>query len=100
MSVVLELGEYVVPYLDVTVALTAYGTARLTTAVLLTTVIVDFGTRTARTSAMLPEVVLFAEAEDFLCRNADLLIPDVECLVIVQVYRRIQTVFFQSYNLS
>ena len=83
MAIVLELGEYVVPYLDVTVALTANGTARLAAAVLLTAVIVDLGTWTARTCAMLPEVVLFAEAEDLLCRNTDLFIPDVKCLVII-----------------
>ena len=83
MAIVLKLGEYVVPYLNVTVALTAYGTARLAAAILLAAVIVDLGTRTARTCAMLPEVILFAEAEDLLSRNTNLLVPDVECLIIV-----------------
>ena len=100
MAIVLKLGEYVVPYLDITVAFTANGTARLAAAVLLTAVIVDLGTWTARTCAMLPEVVLFAEAEDLLCRNTDLFIPDVKCLVIISVNRRIQTVFLQTYDLS
>ena len=83
MAVILELGEYVVPYLDVTVALTAYGTARFAAAILLAAVIVDLGTRTARTCAMLPEVVLFAEAEDLLCRNTNFFVPDVEGLIII-----------------
>ena len=83
MTVVLELGEYVVPYLNVTVALTAHGTARLAAAILLTTVVVNLGTRTARTCAMLPEVILFAEAEDFLRWNTNFLIPDVECFIII-----------------
>ena len=83
MAIVLELGEYVVPYLDVTVAFTSNGTARLAAAVLLTAVIVDLGTWTARTCAMLPEVVLFAEAEDFLRWNTNFLIPDVECFIII-----------------
>ena len=69
VAVVVELGEYVVPYLHVTVALTAYGTARFAAAVFLSAVIVDLRTGTAGTCAMLPEVVLFAEAEDTLRRE-------------------------------
>ena len=34
MAVVLKLGEYVVPYLDIAVAFAAYGTSRLTAAIL------------------------------------------------------------------
>ena len=41
---------------------------------------------------MLPEVVLLAEAEDTLRCNADLLVPDLECLVIVNVDGRIQAI--------
>ena len=37
-----------------------------------------------------PAVVLLAEAEDTLRCNADLLVPDLECLVIVNVDGRIQ----------
>ena len=42
VSIVLKLGKYVVPYFHVTVAVTAYCTARFPAAVLLSTVIVDF----------------------------------------------------------
>ena len=41
ISVILKLGEYIVPYFHVTVAVTAYGTAWLATAIFLSTVIVD-----------------------------------------------------------
>ena len=42
VSIVLKLGKYVVPYFHVTVAVTAYCTARFPAAVFLSTVIVDF----------------------------------------------------------
>ena len=41
---------------------------------------------------MLPEVVLLAEAEDALGRDADLLVPDFERLVIVNIDGRVQAV--------
>ena len=41
---------------------------------------------------MLPEVVLLAEAEDALGRDADLLVPDFERLVIINIDGRIQAV--------
>ena len=41
ISVILKLGKYVVPYFHVTVAVTAYCTARFPAAVFLSTVIVD-----------------------------------------------------------
>ena len=48
---------------------------------------------------MLPEVVLLAKAEDPLCRNTNILIPDLPCLVVLQIDRRIQPVRIQSYYL-
>ncbi len=92
MAVVVELGEYVVPYLHVAVTVAADGAARLAAAVFGTAVVVDLRARAARTGAMLPEVVLLAEAEDTLRCNADLLVPDLECLVIVNVDGRIQAI--------
>ena len=43
MAIVLKLGEYVVPYLDIAVAFAAYGTAGLSATVLLAAVIVNLG---------------------------------------------------------
>ena len=44
MSVVVKLGKYVVPDLNIAVALTAYCTVRLTSAKLLASVVINLGT--------------------------------------------------------
>ena len=86
VSIVLKLSEYVVPYFHVTVAVAAYSTSRFSAAIFLSTVIVDLRTWTARTCAMLPEVIFLTETEDSVCRNSDFFIPDVECFIILQIY--------------
>ena len=100
LAVTLKLGEYVVPYLNVAVALTAYSTIRLTAAVLLTAVIIDLGTGAAGTCSMLPEVVFLAKAEDPFRRNADLLVPDIKSLIVIQINRRIETIRIQPHHLG
>ena len=100
LSVILKLGKYVVPYFHVTVAVTAYCTSRLAAAIFFSTVIVNLGTWTAWTCAVLPEVILFAKFENTLCRNSDLFIPDIESLIILQINRRIKTAGIQTYHLS
>ena len=45
---------------------------------------------------MLPEVILFSETEDTLCRDADLFVPDIKSLIVVKIYRRIQAVGIQT----
>ena len=82
VSVIVELGEYDIPYFHETVSLATHNVLRACT-ILLSAVIVDLRARAARTCAMLPEVVLFAEAEDFLRWNTNFLIPDVECFIII-----------------
>ena len=89
VAVVVKLGKYVVPDLHIAIAVAAYGTARLATAILLASVIIDFRAGAAGTCAVLPEVVLLAKPEDSVCRNADFLIPDIERLVVLQVNGRI-----------
>ena len=86
VSIVLKLSEYVIPYFHVTVAVAAYSTARFSAAIFLSTVIVDLRTWTARTCAMLPEVIFLTETEDSVCRDSDFFIPDVECFIILQIY--------------
>ena len=60
VAVVVELGEHVVPDLDVPVAVAAHGAAGLAAAVLRSTVIVDLGAGAAGAGAVLPEVVRLA----------------------------------------
>ena len=100
VSVILKLGKYVVPYFHVAVAVTAYCTSRLAAAIFFSTVIVNLGTWTAWTCAVLPEVILFAKFKNTLCRNSDLFIPDIESLIILQINRRIKTAGIQTYHLS
>ncbi len=92
LAVVVELGEHDVPDLDIPVAVAPHGAAGLAAAVFLTAVIVDLGAGAARTAAVLPEVILFAEAENALRSDADLVVPDVPGLVIVEIDARIQPV--------
>ena len=82
LAVVVKLGEYHVPDLDISVALAAHRTARLAAAVLLPPVVIDFRTGAAGAGAVLPEVVLLAELEDAPGGDADLLVPDPEGLIV------------------
>ena len=93
VAIVVELGEYVVPYFHITVAVTAYGTTRLAAAILFTAVKINLRARAARTGAMLPEVIFLAKTENAVRRHTDLLVPNLKCLVIVFIDRRVQTIF-------
>ena len=99
VAVVVELGEDDVPDLDVPVAVAADGAAGLAAAVLLAAVIIDLGARAARAGAMLPEVILLAEAENAVGRDADLPVPDLERLVVVLIDGRIQAVLLEAADL-
>ena len=100
LSVILKLGKYVVPYFHVTVAVAANRTARLAAAVFFTTVIVNLRTRSARSCTMLPEIVLFSKTENTVLCDADLIVPDIPRLIVLQIYGRIQAVRIQSDYLS
>ena len=100
VAVVVELGKHVVPDLDVAVAVAAHGAGRLAAAVFFAPVIIDLGTRAAGACPMLPEIILLAEPEDLLLRNADLLIPDLVGLVVVQIDGRIEPVRIQPHHLG
>ena len=100
VAVVVELGEHIVPDLNVAVAIASYGAVRLAAAELLTTVVVDLGAGATGAGAVLPEVVRLAKAEDLFLGDADLLVPDVKGLVIIQIHRGIQTVFLQTHYLG
>ena len=99
MSVVVKLGEHVIPYFDVAVAVASHRAARFAAAVFFPAVIIDLRTGAAGAGTVLPEVVLFAEAENAVRRNADFFIPDPERLVVVLVDGRIQAHGIQSHHL-
>ena len=82
LPVVVELGEHVVPDLNISVALAAHGAPRPAAAVGLPPVVVDLGAGAAGPGAVFPEVVLLAELEDPLCGDAHHLVPDLIGLVV------------------
>ena len=82
VAIIIELREHDVPDLDVAVAVAADGAAGFAAAVLFAAVIINFGAGTARAGAVLPEIVLLAEAEDMALGNADHIAPDGEGLVV------------------
>ena len=100
LAVVVELGEHVVPDLDVAVAVAADGAVGLAAAVLGAAVIVHLGAGAAGAGAVLPEVIGLAEAENALGGDADVLVPDLESLVVIQVDGGIQAVFLQAHHLG
>ena len=100
VAVVIKLGKHIVPDLDIPVAIAAHGASGLTAAVFLTPVIVNLRAGAAGAGAVLPEVILLAEAEYPLLGDADLLIPDVKGLVIALIYRGIQPLLLQPYHLG
>ena len=85
MSVVLKLSENEVPKLNISVALAAYLTIRLSATVLGSSVVINLRARAARTCSVLPEVILLAEANHVALLYAYLLCPDVISLVIIEI---------------
>ena len=92
VAVVVELREYVIPDFHVAVAVTANRAVGLVAAILFAAIVVDLRARAARTRAMLPEVVGLAKAENALSGDADFLVPDFKCLVVINVDGRIETI--------
>ena len=98
MTVIIKLAEYIVPHLNVTVTLAAYGTSGLSAAELLASVIINLRAGAAGAGTVLPEVVLFSKAENTVCRNADFLIPDLKGLVVIYLDGWVQTVRIKTYH--
>ena len=92
LAVIIKLAENIVPDLDIAVAIAADGAVGLAAAVFLAAVIVNLRAGTAGAGAVLPEVILLAEAEDALGGNTDLLVPDLPCLVVIDIDGGIQSV--------
>ncbi|CDC63211.1 uncharacterized protein BN660_01846 [Clostridium sp. CAG:448] len=87
LPVVIELGEHVVPDLHVTVAVATGAAIRLSATVFFAAVKIDFGTGTAGTGTVFPEIIFLPESGDTLGRNADLFGPDSERLFVILVDR-------------
>ena len=85
VAVVIKLGENEVPELNISVAVASDSAGRRTAAVLLAAVEIELRAGTAGACAVLPEVILFAEANHMVGRNTELLCPDVIRLVIVLI---------------
>ena len=100
LSIIIELGENVVPDLHKTVTVAAYSTIRLAATVFLATVVVNLGTRAARTGTVLPEVVGLAQASDSLCRHANFLGPNLKSFLILFINRGIKTLRIHSQDFS
>ena len=100
LPIVVKLGKDVVPDLHIPVAVTAGLAVRAAAAESLPPVIVDLGAGAAGAGAVLPEVVLLAHAVDPILGNPHHIPPNVECLVVLQVDRRIEPVRLQTHPLG
>ena len=92
VAVRIKLGEDQVPDLHIAVAVAADLALGASAAALGAAVKVDLRAGAAGTGAVLPEVVLLAEADDALGRDADLLDPDLGRLVVLLIDRNPQLV--------
>ena len=99
VTIIIKLREYVVPNFHIAVTVTADRTARLAAAILFSTVIINLRTWTTRSGSMLPEIIFFTKTEDTVLVYPDFLIPDIECLIILEINGWIQTVFVETDNL-
>jgi len=95
-AVIFKLGKYIIPDLHITVTVASHSTSFFSASVLLTAVIVYFRTWPAGSCTVLPEIIFLPKTEDPLCRDADLLVPDLKCIVILQINRRIEPVRVKS----
>ena len=99
MAVIIKLGEYVIPYFHISVAVAANGTSGFAAAVFFAAVIINLRAGAAGAGTMLPEVVFLTKAENPFRCNADLVLPDCKRFVVIFINRRIKSVGIQSNNL-
>ena len=88
VAVVVELGEYVVPYLHKSVTVTAGLTIGRSASVLQSAVEVNLRAGAAGTGAMLPEIIRLAKLNNVRLGDAYYVAPDSVCLVVMLVNRR------------
>ncbi len=81
-----ELRKHEVPYFEETLVFPAgihFGIGQV--AVSLAAVVENFGTRSARTFADIPEVIL--QLDDALGRQSDFFVPQLKCFFVFRIYR-------------
>ncbi len=98
MTVIVKLGKDDVPYFHETVAFAAHYILGAV-AVFFAAIVIDLRARAAGTGAVLPEIILFAELIDTLCRNMHVVEPDIVCFLILYIDGRIQTLRIKAYSL-
>ncbi len=102
LSVAVKLREYVVPDFHKTVTVTPHLAVGSAAPVFDASVIVDLRTRSARSGAMLPEVVTLpglrvtVKARDLFSRHSDLIDPYIIGFLILAVNRRVQSLRIKS----
>ncbi len=95
VSISVKLRKYIIPHFYKTIAIASYMAIRFSAAIFFSAVIINLRARATGTGSMLPEVILFSQTVDTVCRYADFLIPDFKCFIILQIDRRIETVLIQ-----
>ena len=85
LTVAVELGKHDIPEFHIPVAVAAHAAGRGAAAVLFPAVKVDFGAGAAGAGAMLPEIVLFAQADNVGRVNPYFLRPDFKRFVVICV---------------
>ncbi|MPM16644.1 hypothetical protein SDC9_63025 [bioreactor metagenome] len=85
VAVAVKLGEHKIPDFDIAVAIAAHAAGGGTAAVFFAAIKVQLRAGAAGAGADLPEVILFAHADDALGRHTDLVDPDVLGLVVILV---------------
>gem|GEM_PF-6938755 len=81
--VLVKLGKYQVPELNITVTLTAWSAVWAAAAVFFPSVIVKLGAGAAWSQSMFPEIVFFSETHNPLFRHADFVMPDIMGFFII-----------------
>ena len=85
VALIVELGEYMVPKLNIPVTFAAGLAVRLAAAVFLAAVKIDFRAGAAGAGADFPEVVFLAQTNDSLFGKTNVILPDVIGLIIIQI---------------
>ena len=98
LSVIVKLREYYIPYLNKTVTFSAHYIFRTGT-VLFTAIIVNLGTGTAGSCAVLPEIVCLTEAINSFLRNTDFFRPNFERFFIIKINTGIKSILRKSHSL-
>ena len=99
-TVIFKLSENKIPEFNVTVTFATNLTIRAATTVFFTAVIVKLRTRTARTLAVLPEVILFTESYHMVGLYSNLFCPYIVSLVVIKINATVNFVGVHFHNLS